>query len=667
MYFGACYYPEHWPEERWETDVRLMKEAGFNVVRIGEFAWNKIERTEGAFTFEWLDRIVGMLGRSGIRTILGTPTASPPKWIMDRHPDLYKRDIYGHARGFGTRMHYCFNHAAYHEHVRRIVGAMVERYRDHADVIGWQIDNEFGCVDTTWCYCDLCRAAFQGWLRETYGTIDALNEHWGTVVWNNMYNSFEEIETPKLSVYQLHNPGMQLDFRRFSSDAVRKFQQIQIDVIRAAAPTQRITHNMMGTFNEIDYYRLAAPLDVAGLDIYPNFPHDEPINPFAPALHHDVTRGLKGGAGYWVLEHQSGTPGANILKETPKPGELRRWTYQSVARGADAIIYFRWRTALFGAEQYWHGILQHSGVPGRKYEETKRVGAELAKLGPLLDGSVVRNEAAIVRCYENDWVFCIQPLQPGNSYLRQVRSYHRYFAETGIGVDVVSPDADFSAYKLLVLPHLALTDGRLVERVYRFVEEGGIALLDFRAGSKRSDNRMRDDVLPGPFRDLLGIAIDDYGIIPNGETRGVTFRAGGERCEASVWYDAIEPTDTATETIALYASDYFAGTPAITARRHGEGTAYYAGTALDRSGVALLLDRLCGEAGVRPEWSAGHPLVETAVRVRSDGGRIRFAINHAPDAVTIRLPSGSVDLIAGERLPDAVALAPNDVLVFETA
>ncbi len=661
MYFGACYYPEHWPEERWQTDVGMMKEAGFNLVRIGEFAWTRIERTDGEFTFEWLDRIIGMLGEAGIKTVLGTPTASPPKWIMDRHPDLYKRDIYGHVRGFGTRMHYCFNHQGYHDYVRRIVGAMAERYKDHPDVIGWQIDNEFGCVNTTWCYCDTCRMSFQAWLRERYGTIDALNESWGTVVWNHTYNAFDEIETPKLTVYQLHNPGLQLDYRRFSSDAVCKYQQIQIDRIRSAGARQPITHNMMGTFNEIDYYKLSAPLDVAGLDIYPNFPHDEPINHYTPALHHDMTRGFKGGANYWVLEHQSGAPGANILKETPKPGELRRWTYQSIARGADALLYFRWRTAVFGAEQYWHGILQHSGKPGRKYEEVCQVGAELALLSPHLAGSMIQNEAAIVRCFENDWVFDIQPHNPGHAYLHQVMQYHRYFVERGIGVDVIAPESDLGAYKLLVLPHLALTDDRLAERIHRYVEGGGTVLLDWRAGSKLPDNRMRSEAAPGPFRELLGIEIDDYGIIPRGESRAAAFGEGQEACVASEWYEVVELCGA--EAVARYAADYYSGAPAVTVRRSGLGRAYYAGTTLDKAGRAMLLDRLCGESGVQPVWRSGHPLVEAAVRRKGDRD-IVFAINHAAAEVTVHPPAGSVDLLSGERLSGAMEMEPNGVLVF---
>lgn len=663
MYYGACYYAEHWPEERWARDAELMREAGFNVVRLTEFAWNRIERTEGSFTFDWLDRLIGTMARHGIKVILGTPTASPPKWIMDRHPEMYKRDIYGHVRGFGTRMHYCFNSVAYPHYVRRIVGAMAERYGCDPNVVGWQIDNEFGCVDTTWCYCDTCKTAFQEWLRQKYGTIDALNEAWGTIVWNNMYNAFEEIETPKLTVYQLHNPSYQLDYRRFSSEAVVRFQDIQIELIRSLAPGVPITHNMMGVFNEIDYYKLAARLDVSGLDIYPNFPDNEPINPYTPALHHDMTRGFKA-ANYWVLEHQSGTPGAHILKETPKPGELRRWTYQSIAHGADAIVYFRWRTAVVGAEQYWHGILQHSGEPGRKYAEVRQVGAELAKLAPHLDGSIIRNEAAIVRCFENDWVFDIQPHNPGYKYLRRVKHYHKYFVTRHTGIDVVSPEADWSGYKLLILPHLALVDGALVDKVHRYVEAGGTVVMDFRAGAKLPDNRMRSEVLPGPFAGLLGIAIDDYGIIPEGMSQKVRFEgddAEETAHEARVWYDVIEPRGA--ETVAFFATDYYAGVPAVTRHVYGQGQAYYIGTELDEAALGRLLDRICAEAGAEPDWTVAHPEVEVCIRRQGDK-RIYFVINHSRETVEVLPPSGSTDPLQGGALAASVELAPNGVLVF---
>ncbi|QJD86572.1 beta-galactosidase [Cohnella herbarum] len=662
MYFGACYYAEHWPEERWERDAELMREAGFNLVRLTEFAWNRIERTEGNFTFDWLDRCMDTFASRGIRVILGTPTASPPKWIMDRHPEMYKRDMYGHVRGFGTRMHYCFNSEAYPGYVRKIVGAMTERYKDHPHVVGWQIDNEFGCVDTTWCYCDTCKVAFQQWLKEKYATIDALNESWGTIVWNNMYNSFEEIETPKLTVYQLHNPSYQLDFRRFSSDAVCRFQDIQIDVIRSAAPHQTITHNMMGTFNEIDYYKLAQPLDVAGLDVYPNFPDNEPINPYTPALHHDMTRGFKQ-ANYWILEHQSGTPGAHILKATPKPGELRRWTYQSIARGADALLYFRWRTAVVGAEQHWHGILQHSGVPGRKYEEVRHVGAELNKLFPYLEGSTVRHNAAIVRCFENDWVFDIQPHNPGYKYLRGVKKYHRYFFEKHTGVDVISPEADFSGYRLLILPHLALVDESLANKIYRYVEAGGTVVMDFRAGAKLPDNRMRSEVLPGPFKELLGIEIDDYGIIAEGEEQKLRFEGDAVAdYGARVWYDVIQPRG-ASETIAEFASDYFAGAPAVTRNSHGRGQAYYIGTELGAAALTRLLDLICEETGALPEWSVDHPEVEVSVRRRGDRS-VYFVINHSTETVEVVPPAGGRHLLEDRQLEQVETLKPNDVLIY---
>ncbi|MFD0715887.1 beta-galactosidase [Paenibacillus sp. GCM10027626] len=666
MYFGACYYPEHWPEERWERDAELMLKAGFNTLRIGEFAWTRLERYEGQFTFDWLDRCLRVFGEAGIKVILGTPTAGPPKWLMDRHPDLYKRDALGHVRGFGTRMHYCFNNDVYLSYVRRIVGAMAEHYKNNPSVVGWQIDNEFGCADTTWCYCDRCQSAFRSWLERKYGDIDALNEAWGTVVWNQTYNSFDEVPLPRLTTYDLHNPGLQLDFRRFSSDAIVRFQSVQAELLRRAAPHQPVTHNMMGPFGEIDYYKLSGELDIAGLDVYPNFPNGERINPYTPALHHDITRGLKNGSGYWILEHQSGTPGGNVMKTTPEPGELRRWTYQSIAHGADALLYFRWRTALFGGEQFWHGILQHSGVPGRKYDEVKQVGEELRKLAPLLAGSVVRNKAAIVRCYENEWVFDIQPQSPGYSYMAGVKRYHRYFQRSQAGVDIISPDADFSPYQLVILPNLMMADEAMAEKLRVYAENGGTAVLDFRAGAKSADNRMYADVLPGPFKALLGIEIDDYGIIEaDGERQRQLAFAGEERTyEAEVWYDVIHRLGDDVEVIAEFTSGYINGAPAVTRRRVGAGNAYYIATAPDDAALERLLDGIVCKSDARPEWVSGHPDVESAAR-RKGERCILFAINHADKEIELELPAGSRDLLSGAVLDRQAALEPNGVLIFE--
>lgn len=670
MLFGACYYPEHWVKERWETDARMMKEAGFNVVRMAEFAWIRMEPAEGEFDFAWLDEAIALFSRYGIRTILGTPTAGPPKWLLDRYPDIYQRDYQGHARGFGTRRSYCSNNATYHAYTRTIVTEMAKRYGNHPDVIGWQIDNELGAIDTARCYCDSCKTAFVGWLQRRYVTLDRLNDEWGTIFSSQSFTTWEQVHLPAYSVHQGHNPGLVLDFRRFSSDSVRDYQALQIGILREhCSPDQPITTNLMGSFNDLDYYDLSADLDLVSLDIYPIMKKVPEERPFRTGINHDTMRGLKG-MNYWVLEHQSGTPCTHTFSPTPKPGELRRWTYQSVARGADAIVYFRWRTLPYALEEFWHGILQHHGKPGRKYREVQQVGEELARLAPKLAGTTVRSKVAIVKCYNNEWAFEIQPHANGFVYKDHQADYYRYFHDRNIQVDVISPDSDrFGDYDVLLVPNLMMAKDAAVRAIHDFVRGGGTAVMDFRAGAKEWNNRMLPEILPGPFAELLGIAVDDYGIIEPEHPIGLAFaeetgRTGSEG-QAATWYDVIEPQGATA--VVRFTNDYFAGCPAVTRNPYGAGFAYYIGTELDRSTLNRLFDGISETAGLTPVLPSLPPGVEAIRRESDDGRAVIIVINHNENEIALWTEDEFVDLLTGSIVNGAAALGGNGVLVLERA
>ncbi|MBM7563434.1 beta-galactosidase [Paenibacillus sacheonensis] len=645
MLFGVCYYPEHWPEERWATDARMMQEAGMNVVRIGEFAWSKLERREGEFDFSWLDRIIDLLAGHGIRVIFGTPTATPPKWLMDKHPDIYMRDKFGHVRGFGNRRHYCYNAASYQPYIQKIVERLASRYANNPNILAWQIDNEFGCNDTTRCYCENCRTAFHVWLQEKYGDIDAMNERWGTVFWSQIYNEWHEIVLPANTPFPLHNPGLELDYRRFASDSVCKFQKFQTDLIRSIAPHQTVTHNLMGTFNEIDGYDLSEELDIVSWDNYPNLMFTRDVNPAVAAMSHDMTRGLKE-RNFWVMEHQSGQPGGNVMFPTPKPQELRRWTYQSIAHGADGILYFRWRGCLFGAEQFWHAILQHDGKPGRKYAETKAVGEELKRVSRLLEGTENRPQAAMIRSYDNEWTFEIQPHIMNYSYMDHFTGYYQFFYDHHIGTDIVSPAADFTKYKLLVLSNFIMATDDMVERLYAFVEAGGSLVLDFRAGAKDWDNRMEPLTLPGKFAELLGITVEEYGVLFKDDRRRI--KANGQDADfgGGKWVDVIELRGA--EALAVFDEDYYAGRPAVTKHAFGQGHAYYIGTEIDASLRDHIFGTICGDAGItlgRPAVSAP-PGVEVVSR-SNETREYTFVINHTVDPVIVDLDGPIQDWLSG--------------------
>src|SRR5574341_372917 len=453
FYFGVDYYPEHWPEERWPTDARLMVEAGFNVVRLAEFAWSKMEPSEGQFNFDWLDRAISIVHSRGIQVVLRTPTASPPPWLMSKNPDLFRVREDGLRVTFGNRREYCPNHSRYHDYTRRIVTEMAEHYADHPAVIGWQIDNEFG----ERCYCPVCAGAFRDWLRRRYESLAELNRRWGTVFWSHVYTHWDQIPVP-LATGGSPNPGLALDFYRFASDSYVAYQQIQVDILREKCPRHFVTHNFMGfKYDGINYYDLAHNLDFVAWDNYPRtqWSMQAQVDPSQAALAADTMRGLKR-RNFWVMEQQAGPSGWEVVSVAPRPGELRLWAYQSIAHGADAVVFFRWRTSRFGAEQYWHGLLDHDGHPGRRYQEIKRMGAEIKRVGERIAGSRIQPSVAMLLSYDSRFAFQVQGNNPHFSYAGQFQQFYRALYRRHVPVDIVDPAADLSAYRLVLAPALHL-------------------------------------------------------------------------------------------------------------------------------------------------------------------------------------------------------------------
>ncbi len=418
--YGADYYPEHWPEERWSEDAQLMAEAGFNIVRMAEFAWSRLEPQDSIFDFTWLDRAIAILSSQGIQTVLGTPTASPPPWVMATDPTLYRILPDGKPLYYGNRREYCPNHPIYWQHTRRIVEKMATHYAGNPHVVAWQIDNEFGDP----CYCPVCRRGFQVWLKQRYDTLDELNEKWGTVFWSHVYTDWKQIPVPYEHIS--HNPGLALDFKRFASDSYVRFQQMQIEILHKHCE-QPITHNFMGFgYNKINYYDLAEPLEFVSWDNYLRVFWDvrAEIDPSQSALGHDTMRGLKKKS-FWVMEQQAGPTGWEIIGDTPKPGELRLWVYQAIAHGADGMLYFRWRTCRYGTEQYWHGVLDHHGIPGRRYREIAQVGEELARVGKRILDSEMLSQVAIMQSYDTRFGFQTQPNNSQLGYEAHIHDLYR--------------------------------------------------------------------------------------------------------------------------------------------------------------------------------------------------------------------------------------------------
>ena len=512
MKLGVCYYPEHWPEAMWAEDAKRMAEIGITQVRIGEFAWSRIEPVPGTFEWGWLDRAIETLHQHGLHIVLGTPTATPPKWLIDAHPDVLAVDAHGRPRNFGSRRHYCFSSLTYRAECARIVEALATRYGKHPAIAAWQTDNEYGCHDTIISYSKSARAAFRLWLAAKYAKIEALNQAWGNVFWSMEYRSFEEIDPPVETVTEA-NPAHRQDWARFASDEVAAFDRVQTDILRAHSPGKDVLHNYMGMFTAFDHFKLGKQLDVAAWDSYPLGFLEQAWWPDATkerflrqghpdftAFHHDLYRGV--GQGRWqVIEQQPGPVNWAPWNPAPLPGMVRAWTWEAFAHGAECVSYFRWRQAPFAQEQMHAGLLRPDSAEAEAAGEARQVAAELEAVA---GATTTQAPVALLFDYEAIWANQIQP--QGRDYRGLELLIHFYSAarRLGLSVDVVHPSADLSGYQLILCPLQIFWPDGLSAKIKA---SGAACVLGPRAGSKTQDFQIPADLAPGPAQELISLVV----------------------------------------------------------------------------------------------------------------------------------------------------------------
>jgi beta-galactosidase len=545
MQLGVCYYPEHWAEDRWTEDARRMVAMGLSHVRIGEFAWSRIEPADGQFDWGWLDRAIAVLHDAGLKIVMGTPTATPPRWLVTKMPDMVAVNADGRPRKFGSRRHYCFSHLGYRAEAARIVAAVAARYGNHPAVVAWQTDNEFGCHDTAISYSDAATAGFRRWLAVRHGDVAALNAAWGNVFWSMDCPDFESIDPPNLTVTE-PNPAHVLDWRRFSSDQVVAFNRAQADILRAASPGRDIVHNFMGFFTQFDHHAVARDLDVATWDSYPlgfleQFPYFTPEeklryartgHPDIAAFHHDLYRGCAGGGRWWVMEQQPGPVNWARHNPAPLPGMVRLWTLEAMAHGAELVSYFRWRQAPFAQEQMHSGLLRPDSTEDVGAGEVAGVAREIAALGQT---GAPPKSVALVFSYEASWVFETQPQGADMRYIELAFGMYSALRRLGLDINIVGPEAPLDGYALVVVPSLPIVDAALVERLAAF---NGPVLLGPRSGSKTHDFAIPDPLPPGLFQALMPLRV----------VRVESLRPGlehkGDGFTVSRWLEHVESTLT---------------------------------------------------------------------------------------------------------------------------
>jgi beta-galactosidase len=656
---GVAYYPEQWPRERWAIDARLMAEAGLSVVRIGEFAWVELEPSAGTFDFGWLDDAIEILAANELAVMLGTPTAAPPAWLIEAHPEILPRRADGHVHPFGHRRHYCPNQPAMQEAARRIVAALADRYGTDARVASWQIDNEL----MGRCVCDVCHARFHDWLRERYGSIEALNESWGTAFWSQRYDDFAQIPMPVLGQIPLPlgfmtaspNPSLALDFRRFTSDSHIGFLRLQVDELRGHGAGQQITTNLMGfKFTEIDYHRLAAELDVVAWDNYPII--DRSGRWSGPALGADAMRGLKNKP-VWIVEQQVGALGWGIL-HTPRRGQMRLHTFQAIAHGAELVGYFRWRTARHGTEQHWYGVIDAHGRVGRRYRELAELSKELDALGDALVDATVVSPAALLHDYDSRFALQVQPTNPSLAYEETAQCHYEALRTLGIGVDVISPETDLSSYRLVTAPNLYVVDDALVATLRAYVEDGGTLVLAPRAGVKDRSNVVPELPFPTLLAELAGLEVVDVASLLDDDPVRISGVDGVPDGEFRGWFEQIEPKGA--RVIALYAEGDFAETPAVTIHSVGDGRVVYIAGVADPATLRSLYQAIAPDADV---VTVDLPDGVECVQLRGEAPLLMF-LNHADDERVVSLDGGKRDLITGIEHEETIRLAPFGVALL---
>jgi len=636
MILGVCYYPEHWPEADWAEDARRMADMGLGVVRIGEFAWSRIEPQPGGFDWAWLDRAVTTLADTGLKLVMCTPTATPPKWLVEAEPDMLALDAEGRPRRFGSRRHYCFSSEAYRTACARITEAVAGRYGRHPAVAAWQTDNEYGCHDTTISYSANAARRFRLWLSQRYGSVEALNRAWGSVFWSQHYRSFEEIDPPFLTVTEA-NPSHRLDYNRFASDEVASFNRLQVDIIRRLSPGRDITHNFMGFYTEFDHFNLARDLDVASWDSYPlgfleqfatkdedKLRYARQGHPDIAAFHHDLYRGCGRGR-WWVMEQQPGPVNWARFNPAPIPGMVRAWTWEAFAHGAEVVSYFRWRQAPFGQEQLHAGLNRVDRVEDQGGREARQVASELGGLGPL--GPCRPAQVALVFSYEADWHLKIQPQGEGFVWLQLAFETYSALRRRGLDVDILPPDADFTGYRLVVCPSLPLLNAASLAALEA---SGAVVLMGPRTGSRTQEGHIPADLPPGPLQRLLDIKVIRVESLRPGA--GPKVKIAERLLSARLWRETI---DTALRSRA----DFADGGPAWIA----DGKFHYLATWPEAELFDTVIAAAAAEAGVAILD------LEEGVRTRTRDG-VTFAVNFAPELRTAPAPVGTEFLLGGPEL-----------------
>ncbi len=669
--YGVVYYPEQWPETQWDSDLARITETGMNVVRMGEGAWSVWEPSDGQYEFGLFDRALELCQKHGLEAIMGTPTYTPPAWLTERHPEVLRTNFQGTPLRHGSRRHYNYTSRLYREKSRAITTALAEHYQNHPAVIGWQIDNELNChLDVS--FADSDHEAFRAWCQERYGTLEALNNAWGTAFWSQAYSTWEQIWLPRPTVtYQ--NPSLLLDFYRFTSDMTIRFGVMQYEIIKRIAPHQFVTHNAFQDMTNVDLRQFAhEAVDFISYDSYPEFKVcDLTLSRwFRDRFESRLLSRMRGvSQKFMVLEQQSGPSGQiggilngnpDYLHPTPKPGQMRLWCWNSIANGADGIVFFRWRSLPYGAEAHWNGLLYHDERNTWRLDEARGLGQEIKRLAATLTGTRCVSRAAILYDFDNESHAKIEHAT-GQHRETSERAVYQALSERHVSADVralsgLHAGGELNGYQIAFFPHAHVLTAADMTPLKHYVEGGGTLVFGCWSGYRDRNHWCYDSTGKAFFEDFTGIRVEDFTVVGPGESSAMRFDSAETFVAAPLFNEVLTPVRENVSILASYTSDYYAGKPAVSLHQIGDGRVIYFGSFFTLENVTALLNEL-GIQDPLAAWAEIPAEVQAIVR-SNEGERFCFLLNFTNERKRVILKEAVFELLEERELRGGTEMPP---------
>ena len=657
--YGGDYNPNQWPKEIWEQDMVYFKDARINSATINVFSWAKIQPAEDTYYFDELDEIVEMLSKENYDIVLATSTGAMPAWLYKKYPEVARTDYFGRHHKFGQRHNHCPNSLVFQKYAKALVEKLAERYAHNPHVTCWHISNEYGGE----CYCENCEKAFRVWLKNKYGTIEAVNKAWNMEFWGHTVYDWDEIVLPNALGDGMENgtdtafAGLSVDYRRFMSDSMLENYKMERDVVRRYNPDTIITTNLMGTYKFLDYFKWAKEMDIVSWDNYPSY-----NTPWSfTAMSHDLMRGLKD-APFMLLEQTPSQQNWQPYNSLKKPGQMRAQSIQTMAHGADTVQFFQLRRSVGGCEKFHGAVIGHVGHNNtRVFREVKQLGEELERLGTSTLGSVNQADVGIIFDWDNYWAldYTSGPTED-LKYVDQIHHYYKFFYDNNIGVNMIPVDADFSKYKIVVAPVLYMVKEGMKEALTKFVENGGILITTFMSGLVNESDNVHLGGYPGPLRELAGIWVEEIDALAPEQTNTITF-TDGTRMTCNLLCDLMHLEGA--QLLASYDENFYAGMPAITKNTFGKGCTYYIGTNMGQEGIDKVLKMATQQAGVHPVVKEPTAL-EVVCRKTADSTHY-YIFNFKETEIVI--PDqfvGYTDLLTGKKVESGMRMKHYDALIL---